>query len=101
MINVGKERKCYVCGRHFIISNEWAYRRTYGTRERVFCSWGCMRKFDKARGTKPERRDRIVQALKDGLSVKEICALLSEDVSVVAYWAKKMEAKGEIRKQED
>ena len=46
----GSELVCPECGRKFYCYNmgEWAYKRETSNHQRkTFCSWGCMRKFDK------------------------------------------------------
>lgn len=89
----GNERKCEVCGKEFLIRPDWVYKRQAGDGYKVFCSWGCMREWEKR---KPDRRDqaeKIRQALEDGLTVGEIVRLLSVDRRVVMYWEKKL--KGE------
>lgn len=42
------ERKCYECGKTFVAMDisQWAYRRN-DRYMRYFCSYGCMRKWDK------------------------------------------------------
>ena len=44
-----KERKCPVCGKIFIIQNplDYVYKRKPKTTTKFFCSWGCMRAWDK------------------------------------------------------
>lgn len=48
--------KCYQCGKEFQIEdrNTWVYRRyapkatrNGGGQNRYFCSWGCMRQYDR------------------------------------------------------
>lgn len=87
---VGKERRCKICGKPFIIYDSWVYKKTSGGHEIVFCSWGCLRKFEKTHGNKAELREAIVTALSAGKSVKEVSELLAEDPRKVLYWAKKM-----------
>jgi len=92
---VGKERTCSVCGKQFVIFPEWVYKRGGDGRENVFCSYGCMRKFDARHDrSKREKRDAIIQAIRDGLTTTEICALIDTDHSRVWYWRQKL-------KQED
>ena len=94
---VGKERKCALCKRTFIVYPEWAYRRFRSNRELIFCSWKCLRAFEAGTGTKTpiERREQIIAALKDGLNVKEVALMLNEDVRKVWYWENKLKKERE------
>ena len=85
-----KERTCTVCKKEFIFRDGWVYQKKSGYHEKTFCSWGCMRKWEQEHQSTPERRNRIKQALKDGLTVNEAAVLLDEDKSLVMYWAKKL-----------
>ena len=44
-----KERKCPICGKIFIIQDpkQYAYKRGYEHTPKIFCSWTCLRKYDK------------------------------------------------------
>ena len=88
-----QEKKCGRCGREFIIHDpeDYVFKRHLRGGYQYFCSWSCLRRWEAQRGSKTERRDRIIQALKDGLTVKEICELVKVDMSSVIYWKKKME----------
>ena len=43
------ERKCPVCGKTFIVRyvKDYVYKTTYNSKTKVFCSWGCLRKYEK------------------------------------------------------
>ena len=85
-------RKCPVCGKEFYANAErWVFLKFINKKRYVFCSWSCMRAFEKRRGTKADRRERIQQAIRDGLSTNEICDLVGAEKSAVLYWQKKME----------
>ena len=44
-----RERVCPICGKTFLLeSTEWVYRRG----KKTFCTWSCMRAFDKAHAEK-------------------------------------------------
>lgn len=46
---LGNEVKCPICGKTFLRKDmDWAYQRSdrSGTKT-YFCSWGCMRKYEK------------------------------------------------------
>ena len=85
-----RERRCPVCKKIFITSNEWVFKKTYGSHEKQFCSWGCLRKYEKSHGTPAQRREAIQQAIMDGLTTNEISVLLDEDKTKIDYWRKKM-----------
>lgn len=87
------EKKCARCGRPFIVHDpsEYVFRRYVSGADKFFCSWSCLRMWDALRGTKADRRGRIQQAIRDGLSTNEICDLVGADKTTVLYWRKKME----------
>lgn len=87
-----KERKCHKCGKLFIASSpeEWVYKRRINNYPKYFCSWKCLRDYDKNHGTKAERQEKIIRALEDGIPVEEICKKLDVDRSNVTYWQRKM-----------
>lgn len=86
-----RERVCPVCKARFIPTGEWVYKKYYGNSERIFCSWKCLRKTEVERGTKIDRRERIIQAIRDGLTNSEIALLLEEKGTTISYWRKKVE----------
>jgi len=97
----GRERKCSVCGKEFIMHEGWIYKKCRGHElERLFCSWGCMREFEKRRGNAAERREKIIQAIKDGLNDTEIGNLLCEERQRVHYWRTKLEKENEEHERE-
>lgn len=89
-----KERNCAICGKRFVFRDEWVFRK----KEKIFCSWGCMRKFERTSPamTSADRRRKIQQAIADGLTVMEIARLLGEDSGLISYYVRKAkEKKGE------
>lgn len=86
------EKKCSKCGKGFIAGPEWAYRHGKGYNALLFCSWGCLRAWEKSRGSKIDRREQIIQAIYDGKSIEEIVNTLHVDRSNVLYWQRKLEA---------
>lgn len=92
---VGRERKCPVCGTIFIVYPDWVYRKGAGDGIKVFCSWGCMRSWETRETPKSRRREAIIQAIRDGLTVREIVNLLGVTTSAVVYWRNKMEEEEE------
>ena len=87
----GSEHECPVCGKTFIRPNDqWQYVRYSGNRQLWMCSWRCYRKWDDTHGNKIERREKILQAIRDGLNTAEIARLLGESASKIDYWRKKL-----------
>lgn len=93
------ERICPVCKKEFIGSQTWVYKKTSGNCEKVFCSWGCLRRYENGLPSRAERRDRIIQAINDGLNDAEIAMLLNESRGRVYYWRKKLEGKNNAAKE--
>ena len=87
----GTERKCPICHKVFIKHDGWVYERKIASKTRSYCSWGCLRQWEITHGTKIDRRDKIIQAIHDGLSNREIASLLEEDMTKINYWRKKLE----------
>ena len=50
-----------------------------------------MRASEKKTGSKIERREKIIQAIYDGLTNIEIFKLLGEEPGKVDYWRRKLE----------
>ena len=90
------ENYCPRCGKEFIThGGKWAYRTGEGKEALLFCSWSCLQEYRKNRGTRRERQQRIIQAIKDGLSTGEIVKLLNEEAPTVWYWRRKLEKEEE------
>ena len=59
MIDWIDERKCAICGKPFYppVLGEWAYKKFrhpgHGTAMYYFCSWSCLRKFEKGAEIRP------------------------------------------------
>lgn len=87
----GRERRCPMCKRIFILYEGWVYRRNRGMKELIFCSWKCLREYEKNDVSPIQRRDMICQAIRDGLTNAEITSLLTVDSRQVDYWRKKIE----------
>ena len=88
-----QEKKCARCGKGFIVHDpgEYVFKRHIHGTDKYFCSWSCLRIWDGMRGTKAGRREKIQQAIRDGLSVNEICKVTGAEKSTVLYWVKKAE----------
>lgn len=87
------EKNCERCGKEFVMPcGDWAYKKYKGRGYMYFCSWSCVRAWEKEhdKPTKIDERERIIQALADGLSVKEVSILLNVDPQKVSYWKKRM-----------
>ena len=84
-----KEKTCPICGKLFITHDEWGYTRYSKGRKRFYCSWGCLRKSEKMEKSPIERRQDIIQAIRDGLNDKEIAKLTGEDMTKILYWRRK------------
>ena len=84
-----QDRKCPQCGKIFFVRNadEWAYKRG----GRALCSWKCLRAYEAGEKTgKYQRREQIIQAIKDGLTNKEIELLVGAHPKAVWYWRDKL-----------
>lgn len=91
------EKKCRRCGKKFIVhGGEWAF---YKHDSKWWCSWGCMRADERENLSKAERRERIQQAIKDGLTTNEIVSLLHEEKRLVTYWQEKMGANADGKEE--
>ena len=87
---LGREIKCFNCGKPFISHEEWAYKKCVAHAERKFCSWKCLRETELKKTTKLDERDKIIRAIMDGLTNAEIAKVLSVDRARVVYWRKKL-----------
>ena len=89
---LNKTRKCAQCSKLFYMeTGGWAYKKEYKKTLKHFCSWSCMRKWEKNHENPAEKREKICQAIMDGLSIREISELLDEDPRKVWHWKKKIE----------
>ena len=87
---IGRERECPVCGKTFILYEDWAYRKHKGDSDMILCSWGCLRKAERDDVSQKERNERLIQAIKDGLTNMEIMAMFGEYTRRIEYWRKKI-----------
>jgi hypothetical protein len=98
-------RICPVCQKEFVAYDDWVYKCQFKAKTQYmiwFCSWGCYRKYEKGetdingRGIRlSEKKRQIWKALDDGLTVKEICALLDVTPKSVSYYKSKWVPKGD------
>ena len=85
------EKTCIVCGRVFCITDEWVYVRGSHEQMRYFCSWHCLREYDRThetiRGKPPsEKKTAILKLRKQGLSYTEISLKLNISEAMVKYY---------------
>lgn len=61
------ERDCPVCGKHFAMSriDLWAYKRKENHQDSYFCSWRCLRAWDKQKEGKSKVNGRQPALTKD------------------------------------
>lgn len=55
------ENECPICGRKFYYysADEWAYKKyDKNNHMRYFCSWGCMRKWEKENANNKSKRKK-------------------------------------------
>ena len=94
-------RICPVCMKEFFIPDieQWAYKHweTNKKKKRIyFCSWGCMRKYEKdnsmltGRGMMlSTKRLKIWQLLDEGRGIQEIARMLDITTKQVSYYKSK------------
>jgi hypothetical protein len=46
----GKFMKCPICNKRYLCFPEWVYKRRRGYGYLYFCTYGCMRKYERERG---------------------------------------------------
>jgi ribosomal protein L24E len=89
----GRCVNCPICGKEFTSHDGWVFRRKSGGHQLTFCSWKCLRKFeaDHPPKRKIDKREKIIQAISDGLNDREIAAMLNEPIGKVQYWRDRTE----------
>lgn len=45
----GSIKVCYICGKTFTCFPQWVYKRQRTFKRLLFCTYGCMRKYDKTK----------------------------------------------------
>lgn len=88
-----QEKSCARCGKTFIVyGNEWGYK----SGNKLYCSWRCLRakETEKVPRMNQDIREGITQAIKDGLTTREITALLGCNAEQVYYLRRKVEKDG-------
>lgn len=72
-------KKCKACGKKFAVlyPHLWRYKRTYGTHNDYFCSWGCLRRYDRKGTDDVKKNDQmeiareLAEAMERGEDPKE------------------------------
>ena len=90
-----KEKKCAVCGKDMYAGEEWAYKRRDGKgKPKWFCSYKCMRAYDKKNEPKQTRPEGLpvdleAAAPKEKVSRAVLAKALAKEIkaghSVIAY----------------
>ena len=99
-VHTGRERRCPMCSRIFILYEGWVYRRNRGTSELIFCSWKCLREYENNEKSPAQVRELICQAIQDGLTNAEINRLLGVYSRKIDYWRKKLEKEDKENERE-
>lgn len=55
---------CSICGKEFIvrIPQMWVYKGLKGSKKVLFCSYGCMRKFQREKENEIQKRKTVAEA---------------------------------------
>lgn len=89
-----QEHICPECGKDFLVFDpEWVYRSGKGKGARLFCSWKCLRSWEKNKPSKIDRRMKILAEIYDHpeMEPREIAKKLNEEPKVVWYWWQKVQ----------
>ena len=96
---LGREHKCDCCGKGFILRPGWSYKKGTADNVKLFCSWSCLRKWEKARPSKAEQRARLIELLMQGKTPSEIVKTENIDYKSVWYWKKKIEKEAREKRE--
>ena len=77
------ETRCYACGKDICaVSKElWRYKRGYMTSRKVFCSWKCMREFDRSTEQKSLAKKRRMGNLDDDTTQEKVRDLIYDGMT--------------------
>lgn len=95
---LGREHKCDCCGKGFILRPNWSFKRGGSDNKKLFCSWSCMRKWEKSRPTKAEQRAKLIELIMQGKSAAEIVKTENVDYRSVWYWKHKIEKEAQEKR---
>ena len=99
MDSVYGERHCTRCGKEFLIHDgEWAYRASNGKNAILFCSWHCLRAWEKEKPAKIDRREKVIAMIMDHpeMTASQIGKELGEKPDKVLYWVRRLSRQGVI-----
>lgn len=87
-MNFYVDKKCYLCGKEFVYTDKvgWGYKKG----EKLFCSWKCLRQYEKTRQFPNEKKEQIRELYHKGIPQKEIAQTLFMSVQSVNYWVTKI-----------
>ena len=79
---------CPICKKQFsmLMSCGWAYTMN----EKKFCSWSCMRKYERTRKKPNEKKEQVRELYHKGMRQYEIAKALYMSVQSVNYWLTKI-----------
>ena len=86
------EKTCAICKKRFCVTESlYAYVRGDDIKKRYFCSWHCLREFDRTHENggrkKPnEKKDAIISLRRQGYSHNRISLMLGISERMVKYY---------------
>ena len=82
------EKICPMCKRRFSIylSCGWAYTKN----DKRFCSWKCLRQYEKMRQFPNEKKEQVRELYHKGVPQNKIAKTLFMSVQSVNYWVTKI-----------
>ena len=102
---LGRDKTCPMCGKEFLMKREYAYKREERGKMTFFCSWHCLREYDRkheghgiahGQGKDPNRHAKeIMKMLKDGWETSMIMRELRVTKGTVQYYRRKLFPKEE------
>lgn len=106
------EKVCPICKTVFIPTHQWVYVRGVLSKEKYFCRYSCMKKYDEREKAHPSKRtERIMRArrieiekyLDEGLSPHEITKRTGASWSTVKRYIEQIEIDryGKTRKERE
>lgn len=83
MVSLGRDCKCPICGKEFLSTDEWIYKR----KNKRLCSYSCMNEYDRRETAKPSarqlRNDSICDDFKSGVAISELAIRHGLKVSTI------------------